>query len=157
MTGISSYDSGPETRAHISRVRVLLRDFAEELDARGISHDSSKLEEPEKSAFDLLTPRLRLLEYGSPEYKASLAELGLALQHHYSKNPHHPEAKVDGIAGFSLIDLVECFLDWKAASERLETGDIRKSIELNVERFGIEPQLASILRNTVAALGWDAE
>ena len=35
--------------------------------------------------------------YGSPEYKASLKELGPALEHHYKENKHHPEHWLNGI------------------------------------------------------------
>lgn len=49
----------------------------------------------------------------------------------------------------NLLDIVECFCDWKAASLRHDTGNIRKSIEVNTERFGLSQQVAKILENTV--------
>lgn len=54
-----------------------------------------------------------------------------------------------GISGMDLFDVVEMFFDWKAASERMETGDIRKSIEFNRDRFLMDPQLVRIFNNTV--------
>jgi hypothetical protein len=42
--------------------------------------------------------------------------------------------------------------DWKAASERTKDGDFAKSIEIGIERFKIDPQLAAILRNSIPAI-----
>ena len=40
-------------------------------------------------------------------------------------------------------------VDWKAATERVKNGNIRKSIEHNAKRYGISEQLTGILENTV--------
>ena len=53
------------------------------------------------------------------------------------------------INDMTLIDLVEIFCDWKASSERHNDGNIRKSIEVNTDRFGMSPQLVRILENTI--------
>jgi hypothetical protein len=58
------------------------------------------------------------------------------------------------VNGMSLLDLVEMVCDWKAASERTKQGSIEQSLAHNINRFGIDPQLASILYNTVKELGW---
>ena len=142
------YDSAKDTLLHIKRVNELLLCFAKELMDRAIRHDSSKLEEPEKYLFDKMTPKLKGLTYGSEEYKKSLGELKPALDHHYANNSHHPEYYKSGINDFTLIDLIEMFLDWKAASERHEDGDIFRSIEINKKRFEISDQLVHILNNT---------
>jgi hypothetical protein len=115
---------------------------------RGHFHDQSKLTSPEVEVFDRVTEKLAGLTYGSDEYKASLAEMGPALQHHYANNRHHPEHFTDGVAGMNLIDLVEMFCDWVAATRRHNDGDINKSITLNAERFSLDPQLVHVLRNT---------
>ena len=143
------YDSTADTLKHIRRVDQLLSIFACELILRGNVHDQSKLESPEKEAFDEFTPMLRTLEYGSKEYKESLAHLKVALDHHYAHNTHHPEYYSNGIDGMTLFDVIEMFADWKAASERTANGDIDKSIDLNESRFNMSPQLAQIFRNTV--------
>jgi len=149
------YDSRADTLAHIARVRELLEAAARNLIDRGIVHDRSKLEEPEKSAFDRCTVRLKSLTYGSLEYEAAKAELGLALQHHYAANSHHPEHYSNLVGGMNLFDLVEMLIDWKAATERMAGGgDIRRSLEINCDRFGIDRQLAQILANTIKHLGW---
>ena len=41
------------------------------------------------------------------------------------------------------------FCDWYAATMRHADGDIMKSIDINEERYGINPQLSQIFRNTV--------
>jgi hypothetical protein len=77
-----------------------------------------------------------------------------ALDHHYANNSHHPQFYKNGIDGMNLLDLVEMFFDWKAATERTKDGDIRKSIEINSTRFNISPQLVSIFVNTIADNNW---
>lgn len=149
-----SYDSTADTLKHIKRVSQLLNDAAIKLIERGNVHDNSKLEEPEKPEFDKLTPRLKTLEFGSDEYKASLAELAEALNHHYKNNSHHPQHYENGVNGFDLFDLMEMFFDWKAASERTKDGSIYKSIEHNQKRFEISEQITQIFKNTAERLGW---
>jgi len=143
-----SYDSRADTLEHIKRVNTLLLAFCAKLLVRATHHDSSKLEEPEKGIFDVVTPRLKGLTYGSDEYKAQLSEMGVALEHHYRVNSHHPEHYQNGIQGFSLLDLVEMAFDWKAATERHADGDIRRSIEVNQKRFGYSDDIKAILLNT---------
>lgn len=147
-----AYDCTADTLKHIRRVQGLLGGVARNLMQRGEVHDDSKFGPEEKPLFDEMTPLLKTLTYGSDEYKASLDKLGVALKHHYAVNSHHPEHFADGVAGMSLLDVVEMLCDWKAASERTKDGDFAKSIELGIERFKIEPQLAAILRNTAAAI-----
>lgn len=149
------YDSAPDTEAHIRRVQQLIEEIKDNLHDRAFVHDLSKLGEPEKSLFDEWTPKLKALTYGSDEYKAALVALGPALQHHYAHNKHHPEHYENGINGMSLLDLIEMFCDWKAASERHADGDFRKSLEINRNRFGMSDQLAEIFENTRRELGWN--
>ena len=141
-----------QTLAHIRRVQSLLADVSRRLFMRAISHDKSKIEEPERSAFDDNTHTLKGLTYGSPEYAEALKKLGPALQHHYQHNSHHPEHWPGGINDMSLLDLIEMLVDWKAASERHADGSIDKSIGINKKRFGIDDQLESIMRRTVLEL-----
>lgn len=138
-----------ETLKHIHKVRSLLYLMIEELDKRARLHDLSKLEEPEASVFGEYTPELAKTEYDSPEYKALLGKVKIAVDHHYSKNRHHPEFFANGINDMDLIDLLELLVDWKAATERNKNGNIRTSIEKNTKRYGISEQLAQIFQNTV--------
>ena len=148
------YDSRADTLQHILRVQQLIHAFVIELLKRADKHDASKLEEPEKPLLDRLTPKLRGTTYGSKEYQALLEELRPALEHHYRVNPHHPEHYPNGIAGMSLLDLVEMLADWAAATERHADGDLARSLQINRERFQISEQLAQILENTARELGW---
>ena len=148
-------DSRPATLLHSLRVGAFMVDILQEGMRRAVQHDLSKTEPPEVELFDRMTPRLSSMAYGSPEYAASLAELKPALDHHYAHNRHHPEHFDQGVNGMTLIDLVEMVADWRASTERMGgTGDLRKSIAINMERFGITPQLAGILVNTAVHFGW---
>lgn len=138
-----------ETLKHIKRVNEFLIGFAQLLLDRAVAHDASKLEEPEKSAFEAATGKLKGLTYGSDEYRATLREnLGPAIRHHYDHNSHHPEHYTNGIPGMDLLDVVEMFCDWLAAAERHADGDMAKSIDINQERFGYTDELRCILSNS---------
>jgi len=147
-------DSTRDTLAHIHRVQALLLGVIARLQARLIEHDDTKLDTPEKESFDLATPQLKNLVYGSPEYQESLEQLKAALDHHYAIHRHHPEHFADGIGGMTLIDLMEMLADWKAASERQRDGHIRDGLAVNIERFEISQQLAAILSNTIKEMNW---
>ena len=154
-----TYDSRPDTLKHIRRVQDLLADVCIRLHGRAIRHDQSKVEDGiEKAAYDELGENLRTLTYGSPEYMAQFQHpvMKKAIAHHFANNSHHAEHYENGIAGMSLLDVTEMFMDWKAASERHDDGDIIESIEINIKRYGIDDQLASILRNTAREMGWEA-
>src|SRR3954466_2959036 len=149
-----SYDSRPDTYAHISQVREFLLKVIHDLMWRAQDHDMSKLEEPEKSVFDVVTPKLKELTYDSPEYKASLAEMGEALKHHYEVNDHHPEHFPNGISDMNLMQIMEMLCDWKAATLRHADGNLRASIEKNAVRFGYGWDVRDLLMNTAEAMGW---
>ncbi len=146
-------ESRSDTRGHISWVRYYINHLLEALAERGKKHDASKLEDPELPMFAYYGPRLRGMEYGSDEYKTCLAEMKeQALDHHYECNSHHPEHYPNGISGMNLVDLLEMLADWKAATLRMANGDLSASITLNIQRFGITPQVAQILKNTALLL-----
>jgi hypothetical protein len=141
------------TMRHIERVRNLLNKLIGELLWRGEVHDQSKLDRPEVELFTEYTPKLATCTYGSPEYEGFRKAMGPALAHHYANNRHHPEHFKGGVDDMNLIDIVEMLCDWKAASERHNDGNIRKSIEKNADRFNLSPQLVRILENTADLLG----
>lgn len=146
-----SYDSTKDTRDHIAKVVGNGVRFCLKLQRQIQKHDASKLKSPEKEGFDIYTPKLAQMTYGSDEYKQCLKDLSKYLEHHYANNSHHPEHFENGIAGMNLYDLVEMYCDWQAAVKRHADGDIRKSIEINKKRFGMSEQLASIFLNTAEA------
>lgn len=148
------YDSTQDTKEHIQKVQDALTVICAELVLRAKQHDQSKLEEPEKSIFDKFTPLLRETTYGSAQYAQYLKEMGPALQHHYAVNSHHPEHYRNGIFDMSLLDIVEMFCDWYAASKRHADGDFGRSLDINRDRFGISNQLNAIFENTRKELGW---
>lgn len=147
-------DSTQDTLDHIGKVQDRVQEVCHNLTVRAVRHDLSKLAEPEKSGYDQLTEQLSTLVYGSDEYKAALVAGKPTIDHHYAHNTHHPEHWPDGIAGMSLLDIVEMLCDWKAASERTKQGSIAQSLAHNQKRFGISDQLAAILENTVRELKW---
>jgi len=138
-----------ETLKHISSVCFKILRVCNVMHMRAYQHDDSKLEEPEFETFLKYTPKLRDTTYGSDEYKEFLAEMKPALDHHYAANKHHPEHFENGVDDMTLIDIIEMLCDWWAATERHADGDIMNSIEINTERFGLSPQVASILKNTI--------
>lgn len=149
------YDSTKDTQEHINKVASYLTQYRMELENRGRNHDASKLETPEKEYFDEYTPRLATLIFGSPEYTQNVQDLKPALDHHYANNSHHPQFYENGVNGMNLFDVIEMFVDWKAAGERGKNGNILKSIDINAKRFGISKQLKSILINTAKYLGYE--
>jgi hypothetical protein len=84
-----------------------------------------------------------------------LLQMKPAIDHHQQNNSHHPEFfGVKGISGMDLVQLVEMFGDWKAATLRHNDGNIFKSIEINRDRFKIQPELIEIFKNTALNFGW---
>jgi hypothetical protein len=149
-----SYDSRPDTWAHIHEVRARLTNIAVMLLRRAHEHDQSKLADPELAVFNEYTPKLAESTYGSDEYKAFLEGMGEGLAHHYAHNDHHPEHFPGGIADMNLLQVVEMLCDWKAATMRHADGDLGRSITQNAERFGYGDQFEQLLRNTARDLGW---
>lgn len=64
------------------------------------------------------------------------------------------EVTTAGVDGMDLLDVLEMLCDWKAAGERHADGSLEKSFDVNRSRFGISPQLETIMRNTATRLGW---
>lgn len=115
-------------------------------------HDDSKLKEPEYSIMKKNIESLRKLTYGSKEYKLKLKEMDKALTHHYKNNDHHPEHFENGINDMNLVQVVEMFCDWFAATLKHDDGDIMESIRINKDRFNMSDQLVNIFINTVDLL-----
>jgi len=152
---MTKYDSTETTAKHIERVANLMSDFATMINARGLGHDLSKYNLIEKGSLDEMA-RLVAEEgnvpYGSDEYKRRTKLLGPMLEHHYASNSHHPEHYQDGVDGMNLLDIVEMFIDWKAASELGEEPAM--NITAACDRFSVCPQLQSIFENTATEFGW---
>ena len=119
-------------------------------------HDLTKLESPEKEIFDIYTPRLSEVTYGTDEYRQTLKEMKPAIEHHNAHNDHHPEHwehPVGGLSGMPLSALLEMVCDWKAAGMRhSDNKGIEHSIEINQARFGYGDEVKSILLTTAKML-----
>ncbi len=137
---------------HIEAVRNYLNLVICEILKRQETHDQSKLQSPEMELFDEVTPRLRGITYGSPEYKQCMVELKVAIEHHNAHNRHHPEHFKEGIKDMTLVDLIEMVCDWKSSSMRHNDGNILKSIDINQTRFGYSDELKQIFKNTAVWL-----
>jgi hypothetical protein len=141
-----------ETHKHMAYACGFIAKMIDKLDIRAKDHDESKLDEPEFSIFVEYTPKLRDCTYNSDEYKGYLKGMQVALDHHYAVNRHHSEHFENGVNGMNLVDLMEMFCDWKAATLRHADGDIHRSIDQNKDRFGLSDQLVQILHNSVELL-----
>jgi hypothetical protein len=142
-----------ETMQHIAKVRHYIDLILMDLLKRGEAHDATKMTPDEVDYFVEYTPKLKSCTYDSDEYKRHLAAMKPALDHHYANNRHHPEHFAHGVSDMDLVDLIEMFCDWKAASLRQANGNLLKSIEHNASRFEISPQLQRILENTAKRYG----
>lgn len=141
-----------DIKKHVNLVSEAMGLLAKILVQRGINHDKTKFEEPEKSIFCKHTPELDKCEFGSEEYKKHLEKVKVAIEHHYKNNSHHPEHYENGIKDMNLLDIVEMFCDWYAVTQQLGKNSIEKSIEINKERFGYSDDLEAIFKNTIDVL-----
>jgi hypothetical protein len=140
-----------ETKKHILRVQHFLSLVIKELEKRGEAHDQSKLQSPEVEVFAKETPHIKGLQFGTQEYEDCKKRMVVALDHHYANNSHHPEYYCsEEMSGMCLIDLIEMFCDWRAATERHKNGDIKKSIEIQGEKYQIPEMLKRMMHNTVS-------
>jgi hypothetical protein len=120
---------------------------------RALLHDLSKFSKKEEPYFRKLTHLLKNCEYGSEIYQGYLKELNVALIHHYSVNSHHPEHYIKGMKEMSCLDMIELLCDWKAASKRHATGNIRNSIAINKKRFQYDEDVALVLLKDAKEIG----
>jgi len=129
-------DSRPDTQKHIDLVNEYGKNFTDKLLTRLVSHDASKLVEPEHKYFDQGTPELKKTTFGEQDYDSAKDKIKEGIEHHYRFNDHHPEhfGKA-GVSGMNLYQLVEMYLDWRAASKRHDNGNIFNSIQANLDKF----------------------
>lgn len=143
------YDSSIDTKAHIATVKKLMSEvIVKELLHRASIHDASKLSSPEKEMYDKYIPLLRNAKYGSKEYLDIRDKMAKgALSHHFDKNPHHPEHFNNDFTLMSLIDIMEMFVDWVAASSRSDTS-FMDGLSGNQERLKYPDILQNLFENT---------
>lgn len=139
---------------HKLRVLTYLSRFINNLLARAVIHDDSKLTVPELEPYATVIDEFGKHPFGSEGYEQIKSQLQGAITHHYENNRHHPEHFENGINDMDLVDLLEMLADWKAATlNKGGNGDIHKSISMLSEKYGINPQLSQILSNTVKNFG----
>lgn len=119
-----------------------------EIHRRCLTHDQSKLVNPELGTFVEFTPKLKGVKFGSDEYKSFLEGMKPALENHYSNNKHHPEYYPNGYLGMTFFDLYEMMCDWSASSMRTAEGSFEQSLEICSKRFGIDQAVADLLMYT---------
>lgn len=140
---------------HIIKVRAYLKRAVDELSERAFKHDASKLEMPEIEGWESLGSSLAGIKFGSPEYIDGLRRIKPTIEHHYKCNRHHPQHFANGYKGMNLIDMMELVADWMAAAQRNKDGDVRKSIEMNQHRDGVQQysdDVKAMMLNTVEFL-----
>lgn len=140
--------------AHIAMVQLAIHECIGLLLDRCIHHDESKFSDHE---LPLLNSKSSLdnLDISSEEYREALAEIDIAVQHHYMSNDHHPEFYENGMNGMSLLAMIEMLCDWKVASCARDDGSLEDSIEyLCGERYKTNPVIRGLLMNTAKELGW---
>ena len=137
-----------KTEAHIAEVWNNAATLLALTAAQVARHDSSKLEEPERTLYRENYGSFKTV-YGSKEYEEQLERIRPALDHHYENNRHHPEYHPNGIDDMNLVDVIEMFSDWVASSKKSKDGDPYRSITVSSERFGVSSQLENIFKNTL--------
>lgn len=149
-------DSAPITLRHIHAVQRLLWKVIDELGARSLAHDASKLEEPERSGWDRYSVEMAGHPYGSDEWRTGKERFRWLTEWHVAHNQHHPEHFRSGIRGMSLVDLIEMLCDWCAAGQQYpDNQGLAHSIDFNQKRFGYSDELKAILLNTARLLEED--
>lgn len=142
-----------DTIDHIQKVQLYLQQIIDDLQKRLLVHDRSKLLPPEIDGYAGLKDAVNGLKYGTDEYRAAFEPFKSIIARHYAYNDHHPEHFNEGIKEMSLLQIVEMLADWKAASTRNST-ELAPSLLASFQRFGIDEQLAVVIRNTVEDLDW---
>lgn len=143
-----------DTIDHINKVRNNLDLIIGELYGRGKDHDLSKFMSEEQDIYAVVVPKLQGLEYGTPEYKEATDKLGPAWEHHLEHNDHHSRHHENGIYDMDLMMIIEMLCDWKAANDRNPNNNFEEGLLINLGKYEIEDQLASVILHTAKNLGW---
>lgn len=153
---MKEYAHTEATMRHIDLVAANLGKFGADLAVRATVHDDSKFTKIESEALDAMKRLVEIegpADYGSEEYDRRKAIMAPMLNHHYANNDHHPEHHARGIDDMNLMQIVEMLCDWNASNVERDGGK-PMGLSKSIERYGIEPQLADILKNTCDAMGF---
>lgn len=147
--------SRQDTLRHIQAVQTNMDEMIALLRARSNKHDLSKLQEPEMTGYAGLHADMRGVSYGTPEYAAVIERYRSTVEHHYNHNDHHPQHHAAGVAGMSMLMLLEMLADWKAAAEQRDTGgSLSRSLDHYEQQPACDRTIARLLRQTAEELGW---
>lgn len=147
MNGIIQHIIG--VMLHKIYVFIFMQRYVWRLVWRSMMHDMSKFTVSEIIGFSKVTSDLKKSVYGETDYIENIKKIQGTIERHHKHNSHHPEYYRHGIIGMDLIDLIEMLSDWQASTKRHQTGNIRRSMIVNAQRFDIRAQLYRILRNTL--------
>lgn len=143
---------------HRENVKERLLFLADELYKRAYHHDDSKLQYPELEWLIEMDKEPRY-EYGTPEYFDKMQRWDKFFQHHYAHNRHHPGHFSDcpenlvrgtGVNGMNLVDLCEYVIDIISYQKELHLSTANDTVDKQQERFKLDDQLSSILKNTLS-------
>lgn len=141
-------DTEEYIKGHISRVRKHINTFVQLLLKRAISHDKSKLEEPELSWWKEMDKEPRY-PYGSEEYKQKIKRWDRVFKHHYKYNRHHPEHYEYGVSEMTLVDIVEMMCDWLGYKDTITISEALKVCDEQMRRYNIPDGIRQIIFNTL--------
>lgn len=134
---------------HKKSVKEKLFFLIKELSKRAEVHDDSKLQQPEINWLIEMDREPRY-PYGSKEYFEKMKRWSKFFEHHYKMNRHHPDHFESlGILGMTLVDLAEYLCDIISYFDEMHVADAIKTIEDQQARFGLDEQLAQVLKNTL--------
>lgn len=115
---------------------------------RGVIHDRDKFHSVQIKAAMKANHLLKGLKFGTPEYKKVMNSVGFSVKYHQSRNSHHPE-HYGSYGCMSLLDLIEMFLDWQAATNayknRME-GKMNEVLSIQKERYGLSDEVIKIFK-----------
>lgn len=123
----------------------------DELKRRAITHDNSKLIEPEISGWRKMDKEPRY-PYGSKEYFDKLERYKWLLKTHWKRNRHHPEYWQINIfrKDKDLLDIIETVIDWLSYKENvLSLKQALKIIDAQTKRYGFSSELTELIKNTI--------
>jgi hypothetical protein len=127
-------------------VMLYMLQVCNKLIIRSLRHDLSKFSYIEANGFHNKLGTLSKTQYGTKEYNELLDSEKPTLQHHYSRNSHHPEFYGGDIGKMSMLDLIEMQMDWRASLKKNINGNIERSFKINKERFNISDEMIRLLK-----------
>lgn len=133
---------------HQKKVKKRIDLIVEELNRRAATHDLSKLQEPEFSAWCEMDKEPHYA-YDDPKYMEKKKRWEWLFEEHYrnSKNRHHPEHWSGFYNDMDLVDLIEMLCDW-ASFMSFTSEEAPLYLEKQIDRFQFDNTIKDLLLNT---------